>query len=201
MFNLTNLTDCWLFTGKYLVVWLVLLTIVSSISHADNYEQALKLHDAARDGENGALESAIELLEQLKSEQPESGRVTALLGSVYGISARDSWNPLTKTRHLSRCLDYIDEALELGPEDIEVRLTRAFIQIYLPRIFGRRDEAIEDIIVLDRLFREQRVPEVAPSMLHLYEKLLNEEPELGDWSEGIAIAKSLFPDHAKYFKL
>ena len=201
MFNLTNLTDCWLFTGKYLVVWLVLLTIVSSISHADNYEQALKLHDAARDGENGALESAIEFLEQLKSEQPKSGRITALLGSTYGISARDSWNPLTKTRHLSRCLDYIDEALELGPEDIEVRLTRAFIQIYLPRIFGRRDEAIEDIKVLDRLFREQRVPEVAPSMLHLYEKLLNEEPELGDWTEGIAIAKSLFPDYAKYFKL
>ncbi len=198
---MVNLLNHWLFTGKYLVIWLVLLTIVSSISFANNYEQALKLHDAARDGENGALESAIELLEQLKREQPESGRITALLGSAYGISARDSWNPLTKTRHLSRCLDYIDEALELGPEDIEVRLTRAFIQIYLPRIFGRRDEAIEDIKVLDRLFREQRVPEVAPSMLHLYEKLLNEEPELGDWSEGIAIAKSLFPDHAKYFKL
>ena len=194
-------TDFRLFVGKYFCICALFLAITSSISFAENYEQALKLHDAARDGENGALESAIELLKQLKSEQPESGRVTALLGSVYGISARDSWNPLTKTRHLSRCLDYIDEALMLGPEDIEVRLTRAFIQIYLPRIFGRRDEAIEDIKVLDRLFREQRVPEVAPSMLHLYEKLLNEEPELGDWSEGITIAKSLFPDYAKYFKL
>ena len=196
-----NDIDFRLFAGKYFCICTLFLVLTSSISFAENYEQALKLHDAARDGVNGALESAIELLEQLKREQPESGRVTALLGSTYGISARDSWNPLTKTRHLSRCLDYIDEALILGPEDIEVRLTRAFIQIYLPRIFGRRDEAIEDIIVLDRLFREQRVPEVAPSMLHLYEKLLNEEPELGDWTEGIAIAKSLFPDYAKYFKL
>ena len=198
---MTNSTDYWQFTVKYLILWLILLTLVSSISHADNYEQALKLHNAARDGESGALDLAIELLERLKEEQPESGRVVALLGSVYGISARDAWNPITKTRHLSLCLDYIDEALELGPDDIEVRLTRSFVQIYLPRIFGRRDEAFKDIIVLDQLFREQQVPEIAPSMLHLYEKLLKEEPELGDWTEGIAIAKRLFPEYAEYFNL
>ena len=196
-----NITDCWKLIGKYVFTILLLSSVVCSVSYAENYEHALKLHNAARDGDRDALKSAIKLLEQLRLEQPESGRVVALLGSVYGISARDVWNPLTKTRHLSRCLEYIDEALELGPEDIEVRLTRAFVQIYIPRVFGRRDNAIEDIKVLDQLFREQQVVEIAPSMLHLYEKLLKEEPELGDWSEGIKIAKKLFPDYKEYFNL
>lgn len=147
---------------------------------------AVELHDAARGGDEEARERAFEMLEALAEAEPRNARVLAYLGSIYGITARDSGNVVVKTRYTVRALRRLDEALELGPEDFVVRIVRASVQISLPRMFARKGDALEDMVVLDRLFRAEPepTPAQASAMLPIYDTLAAEAPERGDWAAG-----------------
>ena len=135
-----------------------------------------------------ALASCIELLESLKEVEPVDPRVIALLGSCYAISARDDTNSLNKLKerkHIILGLDYIDQALEMAPDDIVVRLIRTAVQfhvpemIFVPKTLGRNQAALEEMIILDELFKQEPLPAIANDMLILYRKMKVKLPSRG----------------------
>lgn len=152
-------------------------------------DEAVELFRAARDGDDTAITPCIEAFEMLNAEDPNNGTYLAHLGLCYGFSARSTWNPIKKSEIAGIGLDFLDMAVENAPEDTEVRLFRAHYQLNLPFFFGRGDDAIEDMIVLDELFRKNPSPGIATWILPLYEVLIEEAPDRGDWSVGIALAE------------
>ena len=169
----------------------MMLTIGSTASWGADLQQAIELHDAAWKGEGSTLEPALELLQELHSEQPDNPHVLAYLGSVYAISARDSWNILTKSRHGNKGLEFLDQAMAIASNDKVVRLLRARVHLAMPAFLGRRDEALDDLIALDRIFRANPTAEFAEEMIEFYRILADEAPDKGDWSVGEAIAQEL----------
>ncbi len=188
-------------------VAVLLLQINIPPIQAETFDKALELHTIAREGNKDhvdknltteALASAIEILEKLETVEPVDPRVIALLGSCYSIAARDlnSWNVIKRRSDINRGLDYIDRALELDGDDVVVRLIRTAVQLHVPetrlapKTLGRNAAALEEMVKLDELFKEEPLPAIADDMLILYRRMKEKLPER-DWSEGIKIAQNL----------
>ena len=144
--------------------------------------QAIRDHDRAREGEKGL---AKKITERLEAVSPEEGGdhpvLRAYLGSAYTLRARDAWSPLNATRYANRGIRILDEAVELAPDNFTVRAVRAFNNLALPAMFGRRDRALEDMTVLVALYEKQPTPARRPATVralrHLIEDAENKEDE------------------------
>ena len=55
------------------------------------FEDAIALHDTARDGDKRAIKPAIKALRRLRREDPWDAESAAYLGSAYAIAVRDGW--------------------------------------------------------------------------------------------------------------
>lgn len=169
------------------VIW---TATIPSLANEKALETAVKLFEESWEGDSSKIWPCIEAFEQLKLELPESAEVLAYMGTCYGFAARDAWNPMKKGEYGDKGLRYIDIAVDMEPSNQVIRVHSANYQLALPRFFyNRRDQAIEDIILLDKLFRESPSQEIAELILPLYEELVEEAPDRGDWSEGIAMAE------------
>lgn len=157
---------------------------------ADAFAEAVALHDAARDGDERSLEAAVETFERLNAQQPSNAEVIAYLGSVYAISAREGFNVISKMRNTNRALRELDRAVELAPDNFTVRMVRANVHSNLPKMFGRGDDAITDMIALHDIFMSISDPsaEMAGSMVPIYDALMERAPDQGDWSAARANA-------------
>ena len=157
---------------------------------------ALKLHDAAADGDSSALRPAIMALRQLRREDPWDAEAAVYLGSAYAIAFHNGWFGPSRLIDVARAVHHLNAALEFAPDSFEVRMVRASVQSDLSRIFGRRGAAIEDAVVLDQMFRriENPHPAIALTMLPIYDFLARTAPDKGDWSEGRSKAREALKD-------
>ena len=160
---------------------------------ADNplLEDAIALHDDGRDGNTKAVAEAITLFKQIIKAEPQNAKAIAYLGSSYAISARDSKEVVDKVRYTNRGLRFLDQAVTLAPNDFAVRVIRANVTNNLPELFGRKATAIEDGLVLDRMFSAAQSPAMAPAMIRIYEILDDIAPDQGDWESKAAAARNL----------
>jgi len=162
---------------------------VYSVS-AQRLQKAIALHNSAAAGDKAALADAVSMLETLVGANPQDAETVAYLGSAYAITAREKRNVVGKMRNVNNALRYLDQALEMAPNNFTVRMVRASVQRNLPPMFNRGDDAIEDMIALDRLFLAMNnAPQsMAKAMIPIYGHLLENAASRGDWASGQKIA-------------
>ena len=154
-------------------------------------ERGIALHDAARDGDGPAARRAVEPLERYLDRFANDGEARAWLGSVYAMMGRDAASIFNKMRYTNRGLRHLDRALDTAPRSFTVRLIRARVNSSLPKMFGRDDEALEDMLALDAMFREDPSPRLVRSMIGIYEALRERAPAAGPWVERLERARGL----------
>ena len=154
-------------------------------------EDAIALHHEGRDGNTKAVAEAITLFKQIIKAEPQNAKAIAYLGSSYAISARDSKEVADKLRYTNRGLRFLDQAVTLAPNDFAVRVIRANVANNLPELFGRQATAIEDGLVLDKMFSAAQSPAMAPAMVGIYKMLGDIAPDKGDWKTKAAEARNL----------
>lgn len=161
-----------------------------------SFDNAIELHDAARDGDTDALRPAIKALRRLRRDDPQDAESAVYLGSAYAIAARDGWFGPSRLYNVAKAVHHLNAAVDLDPENFVVRMVRASVQSRLPRIFGRRGAAVRDGIVLDRMFRgiKDPHPAMASAMLPIYDFLVEAAPDRGDWRGGRKIADDAIND-------
>ena len=163
------------------------------VALADNplLEDAIALHDDGRDGNTKAVAEAITLFKQIIKTEPQNAKAIAYLGSSYAITARDSKEVADKVRYTNRGLRFLDQAVTLAPNDFAVRVIRANVANNLPELFGRQATAIEDGLVLDKMFSAAQSPAMASAMIGIYKMLGDIAPDKGDWETKSAAARNL----------
>ena len=154
-------------------------------------EEGIALHDTAREGDEGAAEEAVEALERYLERFPEDAEARAYLGSAYALMGRDASSVVNKMRYANRGLRHLDSALDAAPRGFPVRMIRAYVNASLPKLFGRADEALEDMLALDEIYREAPSPMLARMMIPIYEELQGRAPDAGPWAERLEQARAL----------
>ena len=155
-------------------------------------ERGIALHDAARGGDRSAAGRAVEQLERYLDRFENDGEARAWLGSAYAMMGRDAASIFNKMRYANRGLHHLDRALDAAPRSFTVRLIRARVHSSLPKTFGRADEALEDMLALDAIFREDPSPRMTRSMIGVYEALRDRAPAVGPWVERLERARGLY---------
>ncbi|KIC07225.1 hypothetical protein RA19_24820 [Leisingera sp. ANG-M1] len=157
---------------------------------AQTLPEAIALHNSAAAGDAKDLDAAVSMLEALSEADPENAEIVAYLGSAYAITAREGRNVVSKMRNTNKALRHLDQALEMEPDNFSVRMVRASVQRNLPPMFNRADDAVEDMVVLDRLFQatDKAPRSMAEAMLSIYDHLLAHAASRGDWAAGRDIA-------------
>ena len=177
------------------VIWLGMGSAAAP-QDVQDLKGALKLHDAAADGDRSLLRPAIMALRRLRREDPWNAEAAVYLGSAYAIAYRDGWLGPSRLLYVARAVHHFNAALDFAPDSFEVRMVRASVQSSLPRIFGRSGAAIGDALVLDQMFRriEDPSPAIASRMLPIYDFLAKTAPDKGGLSEGRRKANEALKD-------
>ena len=153
--------------------------------------EAIALHDAARDGDEEAVEPAIEMLTVLNRADPENVEVIAYLGSSYALVARDETGWFARWHNGRKGLKLLDQALERAPKNFTVRMVRAWVYDAMPTFLGYADDAIEEMLALHRIFSSIDTPSknMAAAMVTFYEHLIANAPDRGDWENWLKRAR------------
>lgn len=174
-----------------LMVAVTALPASPAIAAEITFSEAVALHDSGREGDARATSQAVEAFEALVSANAKDPLANAYLGSSYALLARDSGSITNKVRYTNRGLRYLDAAVGFGPDDFVVRLIRANVTASLPAMFGRKDQALEDMLVLDGMFSQESSPAMASHMTVIYALLSDMAPEAGDWRAKAQSARTL----------
>ena len=156
-----------------------------------NLYEAVALHDAARDGDEEAVEPAIEMLTVLNRADPENAEVLAYLGSSYALVARYETGWFARWQNGRKGLKILDQALERAPKNFTVRKVRAWVYGEMPTFLGYADDAIEEMLALHRIFSNLDTPskQMSEAMVPIYERLITDAPEQGDWPRWLERAR------------
>ena len=92
-----------------------------------SFADAITLHDAASDGNRGALRPAIQALRHLRREDPWNAETAAYMGSAYAIAFRDGWFGPSRLFDFARAVHHLNAALSFAPDSFEVRRVRASV--------------------------------------------------------------------------
>ena len=118
---------------------------------------ALELQDPAWSNE------AIKRFEPIVDAQPDDAAARAFLGSAHALAARDYplqgiWQWIipgpgfARLYHVRRAFTYLDQAIEMTPQDPMIRFIRANTYTRMPAIFGGQDQGMADFALLLRWF-------------------------------------------------
>ncbi|MGQ9534768.1 MAG: tetratricopeptide repeat protein [bacterium] len=119
--------------------------VTSSVNVDSLLSVAKEYHNQALAGEKGALKKGEECFKRILKYQPKSGLAHAWYGSLLTIKGRDEEFPFMKMKYVNDGLKHMDRAVELEPDNIEIRWLRAQNNISLPYFFNRLDTAIVDL--------------------------------------------------------
>ena len=154
-------------------------------------EEGIALHARAVEGDEDAAEQAVARLERYLERHSTDAEARAYLGSAYTLMARDASSVVNKTRYANRGLRHLDRALDAGPREFTVRLVRANVNSGVPKMFGRGDAALQDMLALDEIHRVDPSPRRALEMIWVYEELQRRAPDAGPWAERLDRAREL----------
>lgn len=81
-------------------------------------------------------DAADKLYKELKAIKNPSPLILAYLGSADAVRAKHSWNPVNKMAFLKQGCKTIDKAVELSPNQLEIRFLRFSLEHFLPPFLG-----------------------------------------------------------------
>jgi tetratricopeptide (TPR) repeat protein len=84
-----------------------------------------------------AVKLAEKYFSQILELNSTNARALALLGSTFTMKGRDSLWPPTRMKLVREGIKKMDAAVDLAPQDVAVRFTRAFNNFHMPKFMGR----------------------------------------------------------------
>jgi tetratricopeptide (TPR) repeat protein len=120
---------------------------------------AIANHNLAVLGKRGYAGVAQSCLAEALKQHPNDALALAYLGNATIMVARDSRNVMTKASTVKKGLDHLDRAVELAPDDTDIRQLRAGSGKRLPKLFGRKAVAQEDLAHLIALVERDERPQ------------------------------------------
>lgn len=146
------------------VIWSVALTAGAATRGGDHesgamWDEARRFYVHAAAGDAAALREATRLLERLVEEGAVGARAWAYLGSSRLLEAAAAAAPLRKLE-LSRAGGmWLERAVAVAPEDVEVRVVRGLSLVHLPAFFHKRKLGQADLLwAYARLEQAEDVP-------------------------------------------
>ena len=121
-------------------------------------------HNLGVEGDKKAVKRAKKLFEKLLELEPKNVEALVWYGSVLTLKGRDILFPISKLGYVNNGIEKMDKAVELAPDNINVRMIRAHNSLNLPGMFHRIKIAITDFEHLLTL-REKRQEEFSKSLL------------------------------------
>jgi tetratricopeptide (TPR) repeat protein len=101
-------------------------------------------HDFGTEGDKEAVKMGEKYLENAVSLDSENAIAIAYYGSILTMKARDSKAPWNRIKHGRKGLSFIDRAVELEPNNLDVRIIRAMNSLLTPSFLGRLKYSFED---------------------------------------------------------
>jgi hypothetical protein len=81
--------------------------------------------------------------------------VMCYLGSATTMMAKTTWNPMKKMEYANKGIGLMDKAVRKTPDNVSVRMVRAYNSMKLPGFLKRKDVAVKDFEYLaDRIKKE-----------------------------------------------
>lgn len=146
---------------KFILVCVLLLPLPLLASDAETLLQKARLLYYKSVTSPDSLDNAIALFEQIRdSDTNLAGRATTYLGSLIALKAKYEPWPLDKAKFGWQGISTMDKGLRMNPDDIESLFIHGTTCFFLPRIFGRADDAQRDF---------KRVIELLPEKAHEYD--------------------------------
>ena len=87
---------------------------------------------------------AVEFLARAHDSNTKDYETMCYLGSATTMMARTTWNPVKKMSYVNKGTGFMDKAVRKDPDNVSVRLTRAFNSKNLPSFLERGHIALED---------------------------------------------------------
>jgi len=106
-----------------------------------NYRMALE-------GERATLDAAVESFQTVLSQQPNNLLAQVLLGGCYALKGQGTKFVFYNLQWGIKGLNLIDKAVEIEPDNFQVRLERAINSLHLNSFFNRDQLAGKDLMIL-----------------------------------------------------
>lgn len=101
-------------------------------------------HTKAKKDPKKYATKAVDFLTRAHETERKDYETMCYLGSATTMMAQTTWNPIKKMSHVNKGTGHMDKAVRKDPDNISVRMTRAFNSKNLPSFLGRGDIALED---------------------------------------------------------
>jgi hypothetical protein len=101
-------------------------------------------HDEGGNDNTEAVKWAEKYYREVLRLEPGNALALARLGSTYTMKARDAFWPFTRLSLVKEGNRMMDQAVELAPKDVQVRLTRVENNRHMPGWLGREKIVQED---------------------------------------------------------
>lgn len=105
---------------------------------------------------------ALEFLSRASEMNKKDYETICYLGSATTMMATTTWNPMKKMSYANKGIALMDKAVRKDPDNISVRMTRAFNSKNLPSFLNRGKYALEDFEYLANLIEQN--PEFPTSL-------------------------------------
>jgi len=105
-------------------------------------------HNQAAAGNEEAVEKGFGCFDTLLAMDATNAVALVYRGSLWTMRGRDAWWPFTKMSDVDKGIDEMDKAVDLDPDNVTVRLTRAINSVHLPSMFKRLGTALKDLTYL-----------------------------------------------------
>jgi len=123
-------------------IFFILLLTGFSINYSFSYEINKIRNDYVEAVKNE--KTAAKLYSELKNIKNPNPLILAYLGASDAIRAKHAWNPVNKLGYLKKGCKTLDHAVDLSPNQLEIRFLRFSLEHYLPDFLGYSKHLEED---------------------------------------------------------
>jgi len=111
-------------------------------------------HRMARKNAKTYAPKAVEILTKAFEANKKDYETMCYLGSATTIMAQTTWNPMKKMSYVNKGAALMDKAIRKVPDNVSVRMTRAYNSKNLPSFLNRGHLAVEDFEYLADLIEK-----------------------------------------------
>ena len=111
-------------------------------------------HRMARKDAKTYAPKAVEILTKAFEANKKDYETMCYLGSATTTMAQTTWNPMKKMSYVNKGAALMDKAIRKDPDNVSVRMTRAYNSKSLPSFLNRGHLAVEDFEYLADLIEK-----------------------------------------------
>jgi tetratricopeptide (TPR) repeat protein len=148
----------------------------------------IAFHRKANEDAKKFAPKAVEFLTKAHEIDTKDYETMCYMGSATTMMARTTWNPVKKMGYVNKGTGFMDKAVRRDPDNIFVRLTRAFNSKSLPSFLERGHIALEDFEHLAGLIEKN--PDVSQAIKRtVYSNLAELYGKAGDQAKAERFSK------------